>query len=847
MAKAKKKSVKKKMPWLMLIIPFCVFLLVSVVGGYYALLYAGGQMIDLSKLEQIKTEPSIVYDKDGNPIGNLYIKEERKYVSYTEIPKHVINAFVSVEDKRFFEHNGVDIVRIAGAILKDIQAGAAVEGGSTITQQLAKNVFLSQEKTFWRKTKEVSIAISLENNFTKEQIMEMYLNQVYLGHGIAGVGAAAQFYFHKDVKDLDYAEAAMLAAIPKAPSYYSPFNDPDRAKERRDTILRLMNEQNYITKQQKEAAQNEPLPVRTKTADDPGIDQNYQAYIDYVIDEAKSQYQIDEETLYRGGWHIYTAFDKKVQDAMVNAFNDPANFPADGKTKKVEASMVVVDPKTGGLAAMMGGRNYQPKGYNLATDMRRQPGSTFKPLVVYAPALETGEWSASSRLSNKRQSFNGYQPRNYNGKYSESVSMKDAVTQSLNIPAVWLLQQIGIEKGLLYAEKFGIKLDPEDRNLAIALGGLHSGTSPLQMAQAYTAFANEGIMSKAHAIVRLEDPEIGYNVTADVQQTRVISESTAWKMHSMLRNVIADGTGKSAKIAGRPLAGKTGSTTSEVSDSSSANKDVWFVGYTPEYVGAVWMGFDKEDSENVMKGGSSFPAKVFGIVMRDGLKGVKSTGFAAPEEEDSQPEKTEEPKEEALQLAADMTILDNGELAVVLSWIGGQEGQSYNLYRYVDDPAQRELVAAGIQGVSYQDHVEGALPYRYILIEIGADGQEGEASNVATINTATLEKLLQDAKEHNDENIEDGQLPEDQLNGGDDTTDQNGSWTDEPSQQGTDGQTEEEMPDNSGDQGDASDDAEEEEMQSDDQQDGQEQQEIELPPPPTEESTGKERKRNRDS
>lgn len=768
MAKAKK-GVKKKNQWLMLVISFCVFLLLSVIGGYFALLYAGGQMIDKKLLEGLKTEPSVVYDKDGKEIGQLTMQEQREYIPITDIPPYVVDAFVAVEDKRFFEHNGVDMVRIAGAILKDIRAGAAVEGGSTITQQLAKNVFLSHEKTFWRKTKEVSIAIGLERNYTKQQIMEMYLNKIYLGHGIAGVETAAQFYFGKSFTDkkhpLTIAEAATLAAIPKAPSYYSPFNDPARAKERRDTILRLMYEQNYITKEQKEAAQKEPLPKR-KDQSDPRMNKGYQAYMDYVIKEAEKLYGIQENDLYLGGYKIYTAFDPKMQDAMIKEYSNPDNFPKNGATQKVESGMIVLDPKTGGIAAMMGRRNYEAKGYNLATDMRRQPGSSFKPIAVYAPAIDAKGYSIYSQLSNKRQSFNGYQPKNSNGRYSETISMIKAVEQSDNIPAVWLLNEIGVTQGMDYIKKFGIPLEPEDRNLAIALGGLHRGTSPLQMAQAYTAFANGGVMSKAHAITRLEAPRIGLNKTIDVDQEQVIKPKTAWDIHKMLVGVVNNGTGKAAKAAGRPVAGKTGSTESEVSSSTKDNKDVWFVGYTPQYVGAVWMGFEKEDKQNVMRGGSSFPAKMFAAVMKEGLKGVKAGEFTPPdgiqqEEEEKQVETS------PLQLTASLTM-EQQTMKVLLSWIGGEgTAASYDIYRYVDSPDAKELVASNVTDTVYVDSISQPLPYKYIVIPKDKDGNQGAPSNSAPIDTSMLDKLLEEGKNHDDRNPQGGNNPGDGSNNGD--------------------------------------------------------------------------------
>ncbi|MGC5327317.1 PBP1A family penicillin-binding protein [Brevibacillus sp. SYSU BS000544] len=748
MAQAKKKG-KAKNRWLMFVISFLVLLMFSVIGGYFALMYAGGQMIDMQKIADIKLEASELYDKNGTKIANLYVKENnRTYVKYTEIPQHVIDAFIAVEDRRFFDHNGIDMVRIGGAIIKDITHGELVEGGSTITQQLAKNVFLSNEQTFWRKTKEMSIAINLEQKYSKQEIMEMYLNKIYLGHGVFGVQNAAQLYFGKnDIKKVTLEEAAMLAAIIKAPSHYSPFLKPDKAKERRDTILRLMMEQGFITQEQKEAAQKQPIPTK-KTKLDGAIPAGYESYVDYVVGEAEEKYDISEEMLYRGGWKIYTTFDPKVQDAMVTAFKNDKLFPKKGPKQIVEAGMVVMD-KTGGVAAIMGGRNYSHKGFSHAVGMTRQPGSAFKPLAVYAPAFEEKDYNANSTLPNNKQDFNGYKPNNWNGKYSDSVSLKYAMEQSLNIPAVWLLNEIGIGKGIDYVNKFGIQLDKEDRNLSIALGGLSKGTSPLKMAQAYTAFANGGVMSEAHAITKITDDRDNTVGTAQLKQTTVISAKTAWDIHNLLVAVVKNGTGKAAQMD-RPVAGKTGTTQSQ-HGSSKANLDAWFVGYTPEYVGAVWMGFDKEDKQHLMYDGSSKTAKLFREVLNKGLKGMKVTSFQPPAGIEEKKQEEEKP------ITLDAVLaMENSEPKVVLSW-SGAEGQdlTYDVYRFTDSPDNKEMLLAGTKETTFVDPVQGAVLYKYVVMARKADGSEGQISNVANVDISTLEQMLQDSENLHQEGTED--------------------------------------------------------------------------------------------
>ncbi|WP_024983875.1 transglycosylase domain-containing protein [Brevibacillus borstelensis] len=780
MAAKARQRVKKKNKMLLFAVSFVIFLFLSVIGGYFSLLYAGEKMIDTTKLEDLKAEPSIIYDKNGKEMMSLVRQKNSDYVPFSQISPMLIDALLSVEDKRFYEHKGIDMIRIGGAIINDIQKGSLAEGGSTITQQLARRVFLSLEKTFWRKTKEVSIAIALERNYSKDQILEMYLNQIYFGEGVYGVGDAAKLYFDKKPSDLTISEAAMLAAIPKAPSTYSPFANPEKAKERRDTILRLMYEDGHITNEQKEKAQAEPLPKEHKNTTENSSKNVNRAFIDYVFREAEARYNVTEEELYRGGWSVYTTLEPNIQDAMVKAYANEKNFPKPGPKRAVESAMVVVDAKNGGIAALMGGRNYTAKGFNYATDMARQPGSSFKPLAVYAPAIDTDihKWNAHSMLSNKRQSFNGYEPRNYNGKYSESISMMRALINSDNVPAVWLLNEIGVKTGMNYIEKFGIELSPDDRNLAIALGGLSKGTSPLKMAQAYTTFANGGVMAEAHIIEKLENQRSGVEHVFEAKENRVLKPEAAWEVHTMLERAVQEGTGRAAKISGRPVAGKTG-TTQSIAGDSGVNKDAWFVGYTPEYVGAVWMGFDPEDKQHLMRQGSSLTAKMFSMVLGEGLKGVKSRGFEPPAGIQRQ---QEEEKEEVLpvQLAADMT-LDEDKLKVVLSWIGGSPDYTYDVYRFTDNPENREKVASGLREMSYVDTLNGPTMYKYIVVPRDADGEEKTPSNVAEINMSQLENLLREGEHHDDGQMQDGDIP---IDGGMD----NGEWPGQGNGNGGNGQ-----------------------------------------------------------
>ncbi|AWX57565.1 MULTISPECIES: PBP1A family penicillin-binding protein [Brevibacillus] len=765
--KAKKKVRKKKNNLLMIAVSFAIFLFLSVIGGYFALLYAGDRMIEqnVQKLQDLKAEPTVIYDKNGKEMTSLIRQKNRVYKPINEMPKTLINAFLAVEDKRFYEHKGVDMVRIGGAIVNDIKKGSLAEGGSTITQQLARNVFLTLDQTFWRKTKEMSIAIGLERKYSKDQILEMYLNRVYLGEGEFGVEDAAQYYFGKSVSDENFtvAEAAMLAAIPKAPTTYSPFNNPEKAKLRRDTVIRLMHEQGIITDEQKEAAQAEPLPKEPHEVAGASLKKGYRAFFDNMVEESEAKFGVTEEELYRGGWNIYTTFDPKVQDAMVEEYANAKNFPKDGAKRGVESSMIVIDAKTGGIAGMMGGRNYAPKGFNYATDMKRQPGSSFKPIAVFAPAVnkDINKWNSNSQLSNKRQSFNGYEPRNYNNRYTETMSMNRAMIDSANIPPVWLLNEIGVPESLEYLKKVGIELTPNDRNLAIALGGLSVGTSPLEMAQAYTPFVNGGVVSETHSITKVENKDEGVVREYKPKQTEALKPEAAWEIHTMLERAVQEGTGKAARISGRHVAGKTG-TTQSIAGDSKANKDAWFVGYTPEYVGAVWMGFDPEDKQHLMHQGSSMTAQMFSKVLATALKGVPSSDFVRPAGAVEHKEVEVEPE---LQMAADMSLdPSTNKLMVVLSWIGGADGNTYDLYR-ISENGERQLISAGMKETSYVDVLDSPKQYRYQVVPRNAQGEEGTPSKEVPIDSKKLENMLNGDPGHNEEGNDQGQNPGGTENG----------------------------------------------------------------------------------
>lgn len=587
--------------------------------------------LDISKLESPLAHPTFIYDKDGNKVSQLS-SSKIVPVSIDKVPVSVREAIIAVEDRRFYDHQGVDLRAILRALTRDLQAGDFSEGGSTITQQLAKNLFLPSDKTIGRKLKEAGYAFKIESDLTKDQIMEAYLNYIYFGEGRWGIQNAASFYFGKNVEDLNLEEGAMLAGLLKAPSIYSPLKSMDKALERRNIVLSLMNEQEYIS--ESEYLKAKELPIILNNGLEGELSGNYASYVDYVIEEALSSYGFTEDEILGSGLQIYTQMDQSVQKAAEDVYNDDSFFPPDKPSQIVQSGIVIVDHANGGIRGLVGYRGESLfRQFNHASQLKRQPGSSFKPLSVYGPALEKG-YTPYSKLYDGPLNIEGYQPLNWDYQNRGSVTMQEAIENSWNIPAVWLLNEIGLDAGIDFAERVGIPLGNDDHNLSLALGALTNGISPLQMAQAYSSFANLGVMNKAYAITKITTYDGEVLIQAKPEAIIVTDPRTAYTMTLLLKNVVDNGTGKNAAI-GRPTAGKTGSVelppTKEFEGVAKGVKDVWFVGYTPELTAAVWMGYDKTDREHYLTiSGGSGPAVVFREVLSRALLDKPVVKFKIP-------------------------------------------------------------------------------------------------------------------------------------------------------------------------------------------------------------------------
>ncbi len=557
---------------------------------------------------------SIIYDGQSDVVTRLHGVQDRTWVSISELQPSTVYAFISAEDARFFEHEGVDVIRIAGAIVADIKAGSYVQGASTISQQLIKLSHLTSEKTISRKAEEAALAYEMERQYSKEDILEMYLNYVYFGGGYYGIEAAAEGYFGVHASDLTLDQSAMLAGILKSPSGYAPHINYAASINRRNNILRLMRDYGYITDdEKKQASARRPTILHDKREEYSGY------YTDAVTKSAAALMGITVDELIRGGYSIYSAMDSDIQHYCEEMFKNGELFPAEDS----EAAIVVLEPSTGMVVAMVGGRSYTGGiSFNRATDIRRQPGSVIKPVIAYAPAFEYLNYTAADMILDEETTFADYTPSNYGNKYYGWVTVREAVTKSLNVPAVKTLSEVGVERAKDFAKRCGIEFDDKDDSLALALGGFTYGVSPLQIAGAYSCFASGGIYNTPTLIKKITDRN-GLTVYEYRQDSRrVMSEANAYILTSMLKSVVTEGTGHRLNTLDIPIAGKTGTV-----GLANGNRDAWMAGYTPEYTAVVWQGYDSDRLGLLPSSatGGTYPAlmlyELFNHIYPDGRSG----------------------------------------------------------------------------------------------------------------------------------------------------------------------------------------------------------------------------------
>jgi len=623
------------------IVTLALILLVLVGLGMAAGIMAG-YLKNAPSVEDVDVEarrvlPTVVYDVNGNVLTKLKI-EDRQWVRLADIPQHLIDAVIAVEDHRFYEHHGISVRRILGALWYDIRHLSDDQGGSTITAQLARNVFLSHEKTISRKIWEALYAFQLERRYTKDEILEFYLNWVYFGHGTYGVQAASNLFFGKPVDQLTLGEAALLAGIPRGNELYSPIKNEQTRQNglnRRKVVLSRMVDVGYITPEQAAEAASEPLrlaPHDSKAAP-------MSKYVNFMVRDYLLQ-KYGKDTVYRGGLSVKTSIDQNAQRAAEEAMSrllptgsTPESRKDNSNLTYPQAALVAIDAQTGQIRALVGGRGEDE--YNRALRAQRSPGSSIKPFV-YTAAIDSGFTTTTVIVDEPVEYPAGdgktWAPKNFNGKFLGSLRLRQALEQSTNTVAVKLTQELGPAKVMSYARKMGITTlvdsgPKNDRGLALALGGLTRGVTPIEMVEAYSSLANAGVKVTPYFILEVRDAD-GVLLESNVpRREMVLDERTAYIVADMMRGVIysPNGTGKRADI-GRPAAGKTGT--------ADSNTDAWFVGFTPDMVAAVWIGEDTNREmryPNVGVIGSGKAAEIWGAFMKKALAGAPPRDFSVPE------------------------------------------------------------------------------------------------------------------------------------------------------------------------------------------------------------------------
>ena len=604
-----------------------IFLLIGltfslVVGGY---LFYIAKTTNVADLQNALKATTIIYDKDGNQAGSL-TGQKGTYVELDAISENLQNAVIATEDRSFYKNSGINYGRFFLAILTAGRSG----GGSTITQQLAKNAYLSQDQTVERKAKEFFLALEINKKYSKKEILTMYLNNAYFGNGVWGIEDASKKYFGVSASELTLDQSAVLAGMLKGPEIYNPLYSVENATNRRNTVLQNMVAAGYID--QATADQSAAVDIHGQLVDayeGKSEDYRYPSYFDAVINEAVNEYGLTEEDIIKNGYRIYTEMDQNYQASMQVIYDNVDLFPVAEDGTRAESGSVALDPKTGGVRAIVGrvasDQNAGFRSYNYATQSARSPGSTIKPLVVYSPAVANG-WSTNKELDNTTKVYGSYTVDNYGGiQGSPTVPMYQALAESLNLPAVATANELGLNTVFDYGKKFGLNMDNVDKSLGVALG---SGvtTNPLQMAQAYGTFANDGVMNDAHLITKIENAS-GQVVKSHSQKSkRVLSSSANKKMTNMMLGTFTNGTGVNAAPYGYTMAGKTGTTETDFNPDLSG--DQWVIGYTPDVVISQWLGFPKTDETHYLTGTSAETASViFRNVANSVLPYTEGTGF----------------------------------------------------------------------------------------------------------------------------------------------------------------------------------------------------------------------------
>ena len=590
---------------------------------------------DLPSIETLKNyKPSTVtkiFSDEGEVIGE-YFYERREVISLDRVPGYLIQAFVAGEDARFFQHKGLDYLAILRALFRNIFSGEIVQGGSTITQQVVKSLLLSPEKSFTRKIREAILAYKIEKYLTKEEILFLYLNQIYLGHGAYGVAMAAENYFGKTLEELNIAESALLAGLPQAPSKYSPYHNPQQAKKRQVYILNRMVEEGFISPNEGIKAAQTPYLIRIKEKSSIEKAPHFVEYIRRYLEE-----KYGKESLYKKGLQVFTTVDlhyqKTAQEALESGLKEVEKrqkYSSGDMPLNLEGALICFDIETGYVKALVGGRDYKKSQFNRTIQARRQTGSAFKP-IIYASALDKGYTPASIIVDAPivfEWGDKKWKPKNFEGKFSGPTTLRNALTRSINVVTVKIAQDIGVDYIRNYAKILGIS-SPLYHELSMSLGS--SSVSLFELTKAYAVFANQGKSFKTIFIKKILDrdgnlleenlPPFYFEEFSAEEQ--VITPQTAFLITYLMEGVVQHGTGWRARSLGRPVAGKTGTTDQFM--------DAWFIGYTPELITGVWVGFDEERSLGENETGARAASPIWVTYMSKILKDKPKKDFSVPE------------------------------------------------------------------------------------------------------------------------------------------------------------------------------------------------------------------------
>ena len=593
--------------------------------------------LDLPPLAELENyRPSLaskIYDEKGTLIAQLFI-EQRSLVPLKKIPEILKKTILIIEDEGFYSHLGISPVSMFRAFLVNITQGRVAQGGSTITQQLAKNLFLTQDRTFSRKIKEVMLSFKIEYRYTKDEILEMYLNQVNMGSGAYGVEAAARTYFGKYVEELTLPECALLAGLPRAPNKYSPYRNPDKARMRRNRILDRLVKKNVVEKKAADKAKQAPIEIHR-------IEQkNAPYFVEYVRQQLEETY--GSNVIYKGGLSVYTSLDMKLQEyaqkAVARGLEEaeikiakengiPVENIHDAEFRKnlpIQASFIALDPKTGHVKAMVGGRDYAESEFNRATQAKRQPGSAFKPFI-YATAIDNSFTPADiivdAPMSMEDKDGQTWKPENYEKKFFGPTSLRKALTYSRNVVTLKLLMKVGTSSVVSYANKMGIKSQLQ-KNLSLAFGT--SEVTLMELASAYATFPNLGVKAEPICIVSVKDSSGKLLEENQPQLQDVLKPESAYIMTSMMESVVNEGTAARIRANGITFncAGKTGTTDNQA--------DVWFIGFTSDLIAGCWVGFDNRRSLGSVISSSNTPVPIWGEFMKEVYKERTPEPFSRP-------------------------------------------------------------------------------------------------------------------------------------------------------------------------------------------------------------------------